>query len=398
MSWLSEVSLALGTGKLVARWALAAPHHQLPAGAPGLHQGQCRAVSGAASWTGAPRAAVLRRLLAGMGRPAADLKDGGRALQKARGLLAAQGLARPAIADLSPAVAKMRTRRYHAPPKFLTLVSAGGRGSGKLKHPRLACRAPPTRHPTARFMHVHRLVTGAARLLPLSPAGGAKAGSPLATLRAGRDLFPSGKAFLQRFRDDARPLWAGQTMRNTQGRSHAPRAQGAPLRAALPSLTVRREFAGSLQSPLQTATRLGLAVVGLPISSDPIESLFGLAKHHGVGAIKEANRRALPLPAVCGTPPREEATPVLERGGAEPKESTGRFTSLTTPRREVRPNPDARERWGTAHAHTQVELLPSSKNRSPPHKTVNLSIGYKEVGGPGPKRQEGHPHPDRAVS
>ena len=396
--WMIDVSIALGTGKIVVILALDAHHHQLTAAAPGLHQGRCLAVAVAASWTGDTLAELLRRLIAVMGRPAAYLKDGGSELQKAIGLLAEQGLASPAIDDISHAVANMLKRRYHAHPKFSTFVSACGRVSGKLKQTILACLAPPTIHTKARFMHVHRLVTWADQLLTLSPAGGAKAGSTLAKLRACLDLLPSCKAFIKRFRGDAILLLACQKILKTQGLSHDTLAQCKPLIDAIPSLTVRREFAGYLQSQLQTATRLGLDDVGLPISSDPIESLFGLAKQHGVGEIKDANRIALRLPALCGTPTREEAKQVLELSVAEQKELSGRFTSLTKQRREVLPNPDALERLGTAQAHTHVELIPSAKNRSTHHNTVNLSIGYKEVCGPGPKRQDGHRRPESAAS
>jgi hypothetical protein len=143
-------------------------------------------------------------------------------------------------------------------------------------------------------MNVHRLVTWADRLLTLSPAGGAKTGSTLAKLRTCLDALPSGKAVIKRFRDDALPLLACQKILKTQGLSHNTLAQCQPLLDAIPSSTVRREFAGYLQSQLQTATRLGLADIGLPISSDPIESLFGLAKQHGVGEQRCRSNRASP--------------------------------------------------------------------------------------------------------
>ncbi len=133
----------------------------------------------ATSWTGDTLAAWLRRLMAVMGRPAASLKDGASALHTAIGLLEEQGLARPAIDDLSHAVATRLKRRSHAPPPFAPLVSACGRVSGTLTHTMLACLAPPTVHTHARFMHVHRLGPWAARWLQLSPAGGAKGGSTL---------------------------------------------------------------------------------------------------------------------------------------------------------------------------------------------------------------------------
>jgi hypothetical protein len=208
--WMIDVSIALGAGKIVAVLALDAHHHHLTQAAPGLGQVRCLAVSVAASWTGDTLAELLQRLIAVMGRPAAYLKDGGSELHKAIGLLDAQGLASPCIDDISHAVAGMLKRRYHDHPKFATFVSACGRVSGKLKHTMLACLAPPTVDTTARFMKVHRLVTWADRLLNLSPAGGAKAGSTLAKLRACLDALPACKAFIKRFRDDAVPLLACQ--------------------------------------------------------------------------------------------------------------------------------------------------------------------------------------------
>ena len=144
----------------------------------------CIGVSVADSWTGEAIAELLKRLIAQMGRPAAYLKDGGSELQKAVDLLEERGLASPCIDDISHAAASMLKRYYQHHPAFERFLSACGRVSGKLKHTLLACLAPPTVRTKARFMNVHRLFTWADRLLQLSPAGGAKAGSILARLRA----------------------------------------------------------------------------------------------------------------------------------------------------------------------------------------------------------------------
>ncbi len=396
--WMIDVSIALGAGKIVAVLALEAQHHHLTQAAPGLPQVRCIAVSVAASWTGDTLAALLKRLIAVLGRPVAYLKDGGSDLHKAIDVLDAQGLASPSIDDISHAVATMLKRRYHDHPMFATFVSACGRVSGKLKHTMLACLAPPNVHTKARFMNVHRLVTWADRFLALSPAGGAKAGSTLAKLRACLDLLPSCKALIKRFRDDAVPLLACQKLLKTQGLSHSTLAQCTPLIDAIPSSTVRHEFAHYLQYQLQTATTLGLDGVGLPLSSDPIESLFGVAKQHGVGEIKDANRIALHLPALCGTPTREEAKQVLEVSVAEQHELTGRCPSLTKQRREVLPNPSRLESLGGEQAGLHVDLLPSAKNRSNHQAIVNISNGYEEVRGPGMHRQDAHRRPESAVS
>lgn len=62
---------------------------------------------------------------------------------------------------------------------------------------------------------------------------------------------------------------------------------------------------------LKTANTLGFDGLGWPISSDAIESLFGVAERYGAGDIQDANRMALRLPAWCGNPTREDAQQVL---------------------------------------------------------------------------------------
>ncbi len=396
--WMIDVSIALGTGKIVAVLALDAHHHHLSDAAPSLPQVRCLAVSVATSWTGDTLAELLRRLIAVMGRPAAYLKDGASDLHKAIGLLEEQGLASPAIDDISHAVANMLKRRYHNHPQFATFVSACGRVSGKLKHTMLACLAPPTVHTKARFMNVHRLVTWADRLLQLSPAGGAKAGSTLKKLRACFDQLPACKALIRQFRGDAVALLACQKMLKTQGLSHDTLAQCEPLIGTIPSGAVRREFTAYLHYQLQTAATLGLDHVGLPISSDPIESLFGLAKQHGVGEIKDAGRMALRLPAFCGAPTREEARQVLEVSVAQHQAITAPCPSLTQQRREVLPHPDALESLSTDQASIRVELIPGAKNRSNDQEIVNLSNGYQKAQSPKMHRQDDDYLPASAVS
>jgi len=242
-----EVRIALGSGTIVAVLARDAPHPQRTQAAPGLGQVRCLAGSVAASWTGDTRADVLTRLMAGMGPPAADRTDGGSALHKAIAVLDAQGLSRPCMDASSHAVAHRRKRREHDQPTCTPCVSAGGRVSGTRTHTLRACLAPPTVHTKARCMHVPRLVTWAERWRQLSPAGGATAGSPLATGRAGRDAFPGCQALIKHFRADAGPLWACQTRRKTPGLSHHTLAPCAPLLDAIPSQAVRRALTGSLQ-------------------------------------------------------------------------------------------------------------------------------------------------------
>ena len=386
--WMIDLSIGLGSGKILAVLALDAHHHQLVNAAPSLRHVHCIGVSVAESWTGEAIADVLDRLIAQMGRPAAYLKDGGSELQKAIDLLEERGLGSPCIDDISHAAAGMLKRYYHHHPAFERFLSACGSVSGKLKHTLLACLAPPIVRTKARFMNVHRLFTWAERLLQLSPAGGAKAGSILARLRACLDELPACKDLIKRFGADAQGLLECQKILKTKGLSHDTLAQCEPLMATMPTAAVRQEFRAYLALQLDTAQTLGLDHVGLPISSDTIESLFGVAKHHGVGQTQDAARIALRLPALCGVPTREEAEQVLGISVARQQEITGQFTSLTKQRREVLGHREALESLGRSPGGPYVELLPRPKNRSNPDAIVPLSTGCGNQYGPHMRRQE----------
>jgi len=380
--WIIDISIGLGTGKILAVLAIDAQPHHLTPGAPSLEHARCMGVSVADSWTGDTIAELLGRLIARVGRPAAYLKDAGSELHKAVALLDEKGLASPCIDDISHAAAGMLKRDYQHHPAFEPFVSACGRVSGKLKHTILACLAPPTVRTKARFMHVHRLFTWAERLLKLSPAGAAKRGSTLAKLRACLDALPTCQAFIKRFRADASGLLACQKILKTQGLSPNTLSQCEPLMKAMPSQALRREFRAYLDFQLETAKSLGLDDLGLPISSDTIESLFGVAKHHGVGQTQDAARIALRLPALCGAPTREEAQQVLAVSVARQREFTAQFTSLTQQRREVLGPPERLESLDRTQGTPHVELLPSPKKRSHCQKITNISTGCENPYGP----------------
>jgi hypothetical protein len=282
--WMIDMSIGLGTGKILTVLALNAHHHQLSPAAPGLQDVHCMAVSVADSWTGESIAAFLS---ASSPRRDARLLTSARGtdLQKAIRLLEQQGLASPCIDDISHVIANLLKWWYQDQPIFETFLSACGRVSGKLKQTVLACLAPPKVQTKARFMNVHRLIRWAYQLLRLSPAGGARKGSTLSKLRACLDRLPSCRAFIKRFRDDAVPLLECQRILKAQGLSHSTIAQCEPFIQAIGSSPVRREFVAYLQNQLQIAVKLGLDHIGLPVSSDQIESLFGLGSH-GTGEIK----------------------------------------------------------------------------------------------------------------
>ena len=389
--WMIDTSITLGTGKLLSVLAIDAHHYQLAGVAPGFQHVHCIAVSVSPSWSGERLADLLERVISVVGRPAAYLKDGGSELKKAVDLLSERGLSSPVIDDISHAVANMLKRRYEKHPQFSTFLSACGRVSSHLKHTVLACLTPPKVQTTSRFMNIHRLVRWADRVLGFLPAGRAKTDSVLAKLRACLDELPACRTLIRQFRDDAVALLACQKILKTHGLTHDTLSQCEPLLDTMASVRVRQEFSRSLHHQLETAKRLGLDDVGLPISSDPIASLFGLSKQHGVGPVKDANRMALRIPALCGLPTPEEAQQVLEITVAQQQALTDGVSSLTKQRRQMRTDPHHLEQLGNGRDQGNVELIPPSKDRSDQSNVIYLPNGYKEVEGPLPQRHEVSP-------
>jgi hypothetical protein len=201
-------------------------------------------------------------------------------------------------------------------------------------------------------------------------------------LRACLDALPTCKALSKRLRADASGLLECQKILTTKGLSADTRSQCEPLIDAMPSAALRLELRAYLAVQLATAKRLGLDHVGLPISSDTIASLFGVAKHHGVGQTQDAARIALRLPAFCGAPTREEAAQVLAVSVARQQELTAQFTSLTQQRREVLGRPERLESLGRTQGTPHVELLPRPKKRSNCQEIINISTRCENPYGP----------------
>jgi hypothetical protein len=374
--WMMATSITLGTGKLLSVLALDAHHYQLAGCAPGFQHVRCVAVAVSPSWSGERLAALLERVISVVGRPAAYLKDGGSELKKAIDVLSERGLGSPVIDDISHAVANMLKRRYEKHPQFAIFLSACGRVSSRLKHTVLACLAPPKVQTKSRFMNVHRLVRWADRVLGLLPAGRAKAGSVVAKLRTALDEVPACRTLIRQFRADAVALLACQQILKTRGLTHDTLHECEPLLDTMASVRVRQEFARYLHHQLETAKQLGLDAVGLPISSDPIESLLGLTKQHGVDPLKDANRMALRIPALCGVPTLEEAQQVLAITVNQQQALSDGVASLPKQRRQMRAEPHHLEQLGSGREQGNVELIPSSKDCSDRSHIIYLANGY----------------------
>ena len=381
--WMIDTSIGLGSGKILVVLALEAHHHGLNKGAPTLRQVQCLAVSVASTWTGEAIADFLQHVITRTARPLAYLKDGGTDLAKATRVLSERGYPSVCIDDLSHTIANLLKHDYQDHPLFPTFISACGQASKKLKQTALACLAPPKVSTKARFMNLHRLVKWADALLKHCPKGRASEGSALSKLRASLDHMPHGKAFIGRFLRDATALLACQKILKNNGLSQTSYRECQPLLETIPLRSaVRIGFTSWAEEHLKLAADLELDKAGLPISSDTIESLFGVAKQHGTGELKDANRIALRIPAMCGELTREEAQRVLSIRVKEQQDRVDSLPSLTQQRRQVLSNPGSLETLHTDEQKRNLALIPETKNR--PKNSISHSItrGYEIMTAP----------------
>jgi hypothetical protein len=357
--WLIDLSIGLGSGKILSILALPLQHHHKHSHAPRLQDVQCVAVAVADSWTGVSIANFLTKVMARTGTPSAFLKDGGADLNKAVNLLHEQGRSCPPIADISHIIANLFKHEYGKHPLFSVFVSACGRVSKNLKQTLLASLAPPKVSTKARFMNLHHLVAWADQLLQHSPCGAAAAGSMLAKLRGSLDELPECKSFIKRFLRDATPMLACQKILKCNGLNEKTYKECQQLIDVIPaSSSIRKGFTNWAEEQLAVARELKLGSMGLPISTDILESLFGIGKRLGVGQTKDANWIALRLPTFCGTLTQEDVDSVVQISVAEQQAVMEGVSSLIAQRRKVLPSPGTLEVLAQPPDHKNFQMLP----------------------------------------
>ena len=360
--WMMDLSIGLGSGKILSILALRLKHHEHCSQAPTLRDVQCVAVAVADSWTGEDIANFVNPIIKLHGQPCAFLKDGGGDLNKAVDILEERGISCPKIADLSHTIANLFKNTYGKHPLYQTFVSACGQVSKNLKQTLLACLAPPKVSTKARFMNLHKLVAWADQLLAHSRPGAAACNSLLVKLRAKLDQLPQCKTFIQRFRRDAQTLLECQKLLKNKGLSTSTVQECETIIAAMPMQpAIRKGFLTWAQQQLAVAAKLELKDIGLPVSTDPIESLFAVGKRLGNGQMKDAERIALRIPVFCGASPTlDDAQKVLAVSVKQQKQWLGDNRSLLKQRRDVLSCPEKLETLARPPGRKRFQLTASA--------------------------------------
>ncbi len=100
----------------------------------------------------------------------------------------------------------------------------------------------------------------------------------------------------------------------------------------------------------------------MPTSSDTVESLFGKAKRHGTGVVKDANRIAARIPALCGTLTCDDARAVAAVSVKEQLRILGSMPSLIGQRRKYLSNPGSLKDIQLDEPVKYLELVPVPKS------------------------------------
>jgi len=381
--WMIDTSIALGAGKIIAVLELKIDHYKHNEGAPTLKNINCVAIAVAKSWTGESIANFLQQVIEITGKPAAYLKDGGRDLMKGARLLNERGFPSLSIDDVSHVVANLLKNEFTKHPSYDIFMSACGQASKKFKQSILAFFTPPKVSTKARFMNIHRLVKWADKVLKHSPSGRASNGSIISKLRIALGKLPECKMFINRFLRDALPLLESQKILKTKGLNLETYKECKELLKDIPQRSqIRIGFVTWMEKQLMVAESLGLGETGMPVCSDNIESLFGLGKTHGVGAIKDANRIALHLPAFCGVVTKESARMVMNITVKQQQEVEQKLLSLTRQRREILPNPGSLTESLSTQCDCNLSLVPVPKRDQNAGNIVDITIGYSQKSRP----------------
>lgn len=149
-------------------------------------------------------------------------------------------------------------------------------------------------------------------LLQHSPDRPVSKGTTQEKLCKSLDDLPQCRQFISLFQRDTKALLECQKILKSKGLSEQTwKDISEPLDNIPADSPVRIGFNNWSKRHLKIGKSLDMKDIGLPITSDQIESLFSLGKQLGTGEIKDANRIGARLPALCGKVSKKDAVGVL---------------------------------------------------------------------------------------
>ena len=302
---LIDCSIDIGTRKalVVLRVPLRALHQK--GSALGLDDCECVGLEISPTWNGPRVCEALGRIFSAAGIPAAILKDGGSDLKKGVELFSQQHPGHPIqiLEDVGHSTANLLKARFGKTRSFAAFLAIVSRGASRIRQTDLAWLLPPKIRTKGRFQGITEIANWARRVLELlgkKPRTGTSA--EVEKLHQAFAGLGNLRPFLSSFFRACTVTEHFLKLMKNHGLNETTYREAQELLAPLsPRSTLRKGLSRWLDRHLTTFRALGMAHSTLPISSDPIESLFGKFKtiiQRNPHA--ELNRLVFVIPLLCG--------------------------------------------------------------------------------------------------
>ena len=308
--WLAIVDISIDIAYKKVLMVLRVPAEALVAGkAMTLKDVMCVGLEVKESWNGDSIYEALGRIFGDAKGLLAVIKDGGTDLEKGvrlwRNAHKAKGL--PAvflISDISHFVANLLKAEFSKQLNFSEISGTVKGCLSKLYQSKFSFLAPPKIRTKGRFMAISRLARWFDRLRNvLGGPGRAPHGSLLEELRSIVGGLGHMSYILDRFSDICLKLTEAMEILKNKGLNQYTYREVMKIVETLPVRSkARTKFERWLNTHLSIQKRLSIGQNGLLVTSDIIETLFGVYKNMVARSLKaEINRSILCIPALCGT-------------------------------------------------------------------------------------------------
>jgi hypothetical protein len=273
-------------------------------GAIGPRDCECIGIEVSHCWNGELVCEALGKIFQKAGTPVAIIKDGGTDLNKGVGLFCAQNPEKPihTIDDVGHFAANALKARFGATSSFGKFTEIISKGAARIRQTTLAWLRPPKIRTKGRFQGISEIAEWAMKTLDfISGSGKAKDGDQ----RKAREAFAGLsrlRPFLIRFCHTCLVTELFLELMKTAGLNESTYSRAKETLKKLPlRSSVRTRLSNWLEKHINLHRRLGLGDLPLLVSSDCIESLFGMFKtiiQRNPQA--ELNRLVYVLPLICG--------------------------------------------------------------------------------------------------
>jgi len=313
-----DCSIDIGTRKALVVLRVALSALQRKQGAIGPRDCECIGLEVSHQWNGLRVSEALSRIFAKTGVPAAILKDGGSDLQRGVALFCAQ---RPEqkiylLEDVGHFAANALKALYATSKSFLKFIQITARAAARIRQTNLAWLLPPKIRTKGRFQSITAVAQWAHKIIEIvGGRGRAQAHTDLSRVRKAFAGFASLRPFLKRFSHTCALTERFLKLLKTTGLNETTHLEAQAILAQLsPRSLVRRRLSLWLEKHIHIQRLLAMGQQPLLVSSDAIESLFGLFKtviQRNPQA--ELNRLIYLLPLLCANHSADEIDGALKQ-------------------------------------------------------------------------------------